>query len=164
MTTRANDHVGIRVSDIERSIRFYIEAFGAQALTRPFVLDGEFAEAMFEGPPGVSFRLCHLGFASGMIELFEFQHPRHERTPIEGWRANIMHVGFQVDDVDETVARVLEAGGGLVFPVTAWGAHRLTYTTDPDGNVIELADAPLAELLVGTLAQFPQADPDGRKE
>jgi catechol 2,3-dioxygenase-like lactoylglutathione lyase family enzyme len=161
MRTRANDHVGIRVTDMERSIRFYIEAFGAKALSRPFVIEGPFAEGMFGGPAGVSFRLCHLGFASGLIELFEFQHPRHERAPLEGWRSNIMHVGFQVDDVEETVARVLEAGGGLVFPVTEWGAHHLTYTTDPDGNVIEVADAPLSELLLGTIAQFPEADPNG---
>ena len=161
MGTRANDHIGIRVSDMDRSIAFYRDVFGARALTRPFVIEGELPEAMFEGPPGVSFRLCHLAFAEGMIELFEFQHPREPCAPVPGWRDGIMHVGFQVDDVQATVARLLEAGGHLVFPVRRWGEHQLTYATDPDGNVIEIADAPLAELLIGTLEQFPEADPDG---
>jgi catechol 2,3-dioxygenase-like lactoylglutathione lyase family enzyme len=159
MVTRANDHIGIRVSDMERSLAFYVSAFDAQVLTRPFVIDGELPEAMFEGPAGVSFRLCHLGFGEGMIELFEFQYPREPAAPVPGWRDGIMHVGFQVEDVRATAARVVEAGGRLVFAVREWGAHHLTYATDPDGNVIEIADAPLSGLLEGTLEQFPQADP-----
>jgi catechol 2,3-dioxygenase-like lactoylglutathione lyase family enzyme len=159
MSTRANDHQGIRVGEMERSIRFYAEAFGAEPVTRPFTIEGEFAEEQFEGPTGVSYRLCHLRFASGLIELFEFTEPREETVPVHPTRAGIMHVGFVVDDVEATVERVTAAGGRLVFPVTAWGANRLTYVTDPDGNVIEIADAPLEELLVGTLERFPEADP-----
>jgi catechol 2,3-dioxygenase-like lactoylglutathione lyase family enzyme len=157
--TVANDHQGIRVTAMDRSIRFYADAFGAEAVTRPFAIEGEFAEAMFEGPPGAAFRLCHLRFDSGMIELFEFQHPREDAAPVHPSRANIMHVGFVVDDVEVTAQRVIEAGGRLVFPVTEWGENRLTYVADPDGNVIEIADAPLAELLAGTIEQFPEADP-----
>jgi catechol 2,3-dioxygenase-like lactoylglutathione lyase family enzyme len=157
--TRANDHQGVRVTEMDRSIRFYVEALGAEAVTRPFTIEGEFAEAMFEGPAGVAFRLCHLRFESGMLELFEFEHPRHEAEPVHPSAANIMHLGFVVDDVEAAVARVLAAGGRLVFPVTEWGENRLTYVTDPDGTVIELADAPLEQLLVGTLEQFPEADP-----
>jgi catechol 2,3-dioxygenase-like lactoylglutathione lyase family enzyme len=161
MGTRANDHIGIRVSDMDRAIAFYTTAFQARALTRPFVIEGELAEAMFEGPPGASFRLCHLAFGAGMIELFELQHPREPAAPLRGLRDGIMHVGFQVDDVKATVARVLAAGGGLVVGVRRWGAHQLCFVRDPDGNVIEIADAPLHELLIGTLEQFPGADPDG---
>lgn len=161
MPTVANDHQGLRVTAMDRSIRFYADAFGAEAVTRPFTIDGDFAEAMFEGPVGVAFRLCHLRFDSGMIELFEFESPREEAAPVHPSRASIMHVGFVVDDVEATARRVVEAGGRLVFPVTEWGENRLTYVADPDGNVIEIADAPLAELLAGTIAQFPDADPRG---
>jgi lactoylglutathione lyase len=167
MSTRANDHQGIRVTEIERSIGFYADAFGAEPVTRPFTIEGQFAEEQFEGPAGVSYRLCHLRFDSGMIELFEFVEPREETEPVHPTRAGIMHVGFVVDDVEATAERVKAAGGRLIFPITAWGANRLTYVADPDGNVIEIADAPLEELLVGTLEQFPEADPrkgvdDGR--
>lgn len=147
------------MTEIERAIRFYGEAFDAEAVTRPFTIDGDFPEQMFEGPPGVAFRLCHLRFATGMVELFEFTSPREESAPVHPTRANIMHLGFVVEDVGATTERVLAAGGRQIFPVTSWGAHRLTYVTDPDGNVIELADAPLADLLAGTIEQFPDADP-----
>ena len=33
MGTIANDHIGIRVSDMERSMRFYVEAFAAERST-----------------------------------------------------------------------------------------------------------------------------------
>jgi catechol 2,3-dioxygenase-like lactoylglutathione lyase family enzyme len=159
VATRADDHQGIRVTEIERSVRFYADAFGAEAVTRPFPIEGDFPEQMFEGPPGVAFRLCHLRFESGMVELFEFTSPREESAPVHPSQANIMHLGFVVDDVEATAERVLAAGGRQVFPITEWGEHRLTYVTDPDGNVIEIADAPLEQLLVGTIAQFPEADP-----
>jgi predicted enzyme related to lactoylglutathione lyase len=159
MSTRANDHHGIRVGEMDRAIRFYADAFGAEPATRPFTIDGEFAEEQFEGPAGVSYRLCHLRFDSGMIELFEFTEPHEEPAPVHPTKASIMHIGFVVDDVTATAARVVEAGGRMIFPVTTWGANRLTYVADPDGNVIEIADAPLEELLVGTMAQFPESDP-----
>jgi catechol 2,3-dioxygenase-like lactoylglutathione lyase family enzyme len=161
MRTSANDHTAVRVSDMDRAIAFYEAAFGARALTRPFLIEGELPEAMFGGTPGVSFRLCHLAFATGMIELFELQHPREPAAALPGWRAGIMHVGFQVDDVRASAARVLEAGGQLIVEVRQWGAHELCFVADPDGNVIEIADAPLGELLAGTFEQFPEADPGG---
>jgi catechol 2,3-dioxygenase-like lactoylglutathione lyase family enzyme len=161
MSAIANDHIGIRVTDMERSVRFYVDAFEAKPLTRPFLISGELPEAMFEGPPGVSFRLCHLSFGEGMIELSEFRHPRTGAALIEGWRGNITHVGFVVEDVEATVGRVLAAGGTQMFATRSWGVNHLAYTRDPDGNVIEIADAPLSGLLAGTIAQFPEADPSG---
>jgi catechol 2,3-dioxygenase-like lactoylglutathione lyase family enzyme len=55
--TKANDHMAIRVTDMEVSTRFYINVFGAQVLTNPFVIEGDFAEEMLEGPAGVKFKL-----------------------------------------------------------------------------------------------------------
>ena len=158
MRTLANDHVGIRVTDIERSIRFYTEVFGARALTRPFLMQSPFVDSMFEGPEGISFRFCHLQFDGGMIELFEFQPPHdHPADPVHASRGNVTHVGFEVDDVEATVQRILAHGGRLIFPVTQWGEHRLCYTADPDGNVVEIADAPMTVLVEATKDQFPQA-------
>ena len=56
--------------------------------------------------------------------------------------------------------RVLANGGRLIFPITQWGDHRLGYTADPDGNVIEIADATVFELIEATRAQFPESDLD----
>lgn len=157
MTTIANDHQAVRVSEIERSTRFYVEAFGATVLTHPFVVEGAFAEAMMGGPPGVRFRLRHLGFDAGVIELFEFLEPALPVEPVHGSRANILHLGFEVDDVEAAVERVERAGGRTLLPVTAWGGAKLTFCADPDGNVIEIADASIRELVQATIEAFPEA-------
>jgi glyoxylase I family protein len=159
--TFANDHVGIRVTDMDRSIRFYTEVFGAEAVTRPFLMQSEFVDSMFGGPPGISFMLCHMKFDGGLIELFAFQEPyEHPSEPAHASRGNITHMGFEVDDVEATVERILAHGGRLIFPITQWGDHRLSYTADPDGNVIEIADASIFELIEGTRKQFPESDLD----
>jgi glyoxylase I family protein len=151
--------VAVRVTDIERSTRFYVEAFGAEILTNPFVIDGEFAEMMMSGPEGVRFKLRQLRLTEGVIELYQFLEPAHPARPVHASEAGILHMGFQCDDVAATAARVEQAGGRLLMPVIAWGEWSLTFCADPDGNVIEIADASIKDLIRATIETFPEADP-----
>lgn len=155
--TFANDHTAIRVTDIERATLFYEYVFGAQVLTNPFVVEGKFAEEMMEGPAGVRFKLRQLGFASGVIELFQFLHPVNPTAQQHGSESSILHMGFQVDNVDMAAQRVEEAGGRLLHSVTQWGISKLVFCADPDGNVIELADASIHDLIKATVQSFPEA-------
>ena len=68
-----------------------------------------------------------------------------------------MHIGIRVNDVDAVAARVIDAGGALIFPVTSWGEWKLTFCTDPDGNVLEIADGSIQELVRATAVDFPEA-------
>lgn len=95
--TKANDHMAIRVTDMEVSTRFYVNVFGAKILTNPFVIEGSFAEEMMEGPAGVKFRLRHLTFEAGVLELFQFLEPAHPANPVHATQSNLLHMGFQVD-------------------------------------------------------------------
>lgn len=160
VVTYANDHVAFRVTDIEQSTRFFIEAFGATILTNPFVLEGDFAEAMMEGPPGVRWRMRHLGLDRGVVELFEFLEPVVAARPQHGTTGTVLHAGFQVSDVDAVADRVVAAGGRLIIPVTQWGPWRLTFIADLDGNVIELADGSIRDLIYSTIEAFPNARPN----
>jgi catechol 2,3-dioxygenase-like lactoylglutathione lyase family enzyme len=155
--TVANDHVAIRVTDIDRSTRFYVETFAARPLTRPFVLEGEFAELMMGGPAGVRFRMRQLAFGRGILELFEFLEPAFPADPAHASVANILHLGFEVDDVDAALRWVIAGGGRVIVPVTAWDEAKICFCADPDGNVIELADAPLADLVRHTINAHPDA-------
>jgi catechol 2,3-dioxygenase-like lactoylglutathione lyase family enzyme len=159
--TKANDHMAIRVTDMEVSTRFYINVFGAQVLTNPFVIEGDFAEEMLEGPAGVKFKLRQLTFESGVLELFQFLEPAHAANPIHATQANLLHMGFQVDNVEIVAAKVEAEGGRLLHDVTPWGAYKLVFVADPDGNVIELADASIRELVRSTVISFPEAKAPG---
>src|ERR1700734_3304586 len=138
--TYCNDHTAIRVADIELATEFYVHAFRAKPLTNPFILNGPFAEAMMGGPLGVRFKMRHLQCTAGVIELFQFLEPVRPTQAQHASESSILHIGMQVDDVDDVASRVVEAGGRLIIPVTQWGAWKLTFCQDLDANVLEIAD------------------------
>src|SRR4249920_3625533 len=106
MRANAHHHPALRVSDLERAARFYLEAFEGHWVTRPFVVEGEFAEMVFEGPPGLRFKACHIGFDEGAVELFEFLAPVVPIRQIHAWEGNALHFGLRVDDVGAALERV----------------------------------------------------------
>jgi len=160
MQASAHHHIGLRVSDIERAAQFYIDAFDGHYMARPFTLQGDFAEVVMDGPPGVSFKVCMVGLATGCVELFEFVEPVHPIDPVHPTRGNIIHFGIQVDDVAGALERVEAAGGKRLWPdVSPWGSANVVYVTDPDQNIIEIIDASMDKIVQLTLADFPEADP-----
>ena len=48
--------------------------------------------------------------------------------------------------------------GYASYPVTKWGESKLVFCADPDGNVIELADASIHDLIQATIRAFPDAN------
>ncbi|MHB1953602.1 MAG: VOC family protein [Sulfobacillus sp.] len=152
-----NDHTAIRVANIELASEFYVNVFGAKVLSNPFVLEGEFAEAMMGGPKGTRFRMRQLECDGGVVELFQFLAPVHKTGAQHASISTILHIGIRVDDVEEIARRVVSAGGTLIIPVTTWGQWKLTFCTDLDGNVLELANGSIQELVRATADQFPEA-------
>jgi catechol 2,3-dioxygenase-like lactoylglutathione lyase family enzyme len=162
MKTSAFHHPGLRVTDIDRSARFYLDAFDGHWLTKPFVLEGEFPEVVMGGPPGVRFKVCHIGFDEGAVELFEFLEPAHPIEVVHPTRGNLIHFGLQVEDVAEALERVEALGGRRLWPdINPWGDANVIYVADPDENIVELTDAPLERIVELTIAAIPEADPDG---
>ena len=163
MPTTVNHHVGLRVTDIDRAARFYIEAFGARYKALPFTIEGDFAEVVMDGPAGVAFKVCMLDFDDGTIELFEFVNPVHPAETVHPTRGNIIHFGIQVDDVPAALQSVEAAGGKRLWPdVNPWGTAKVVYVLDPDGNILELIDHSMDEIAELTFADFPEANPEVR--
>ena len=55
---------------------------------------------------------------------------------------------------------VEQAGGRRLWPeIRAWGEASTIYASDPDGNVFELIDAPIDEVVKTTIALYPDAKP-----
>src|SRR5262245_5953790 len=117
MPVDASQHIALRVSDIDRSARFYIEAFGGRYLTLPFEVEGPEMEGLFGGHAGLRVKVCILGFDDGIIELFQFLDPERSTGAEDPTRAMLMHWCLEVDDVEASVERVLSLGATLVQPV-----------------------------------------------
>ena len=151
---RGGHHVAVRVADLERSVAFYEEALGGRQRTRPFTLTGAFPERIYGGGPGCTVRVCHVAFATGALELFEFSPARPAPVAPQA-DAAIMHAAFQVDSVHQSAAAVVRAGGAVVGEVVDWGGKPFAYCTDPDGTVLELAEVSCEETFGLVEAVFP---------
>lgn len=149
MRVSANHHPGFRVSDIERSAGFYIDALGGRWQTKPALHSGRAAAVTMGGLDGARFKVCHIGFDEGTIELFEFVEPVHPVVPVGPAEGGIIHFAFEVDDVAEALERVEAHGGRRYWPeireVPSLG-FSVIYVTDPDGHVLELIDVGVDEL------------------
>ena len=139
-------HIGICVSDIERSTRFYVDVLGFTQLYALDIVGDEVAATMEQRG---AFRSAMLLRGDVRIELLQWidvattgsgtRKPMHE--------LGFTHLSFRVDDVDELADAVRAAGGTMHEQTrTVMGdagdpeAVKLIYCTDPDGTRIELME------------------------
>src|SRR5581483_10966166 len=78
---RGLNHVGISVADLDRSIRFYREAFGLEVIER-CAFSGELY-AKILALSGARGRVALLSNGNLQLELFEFAAPQRVRRPEE---------------------------------------------------------------------------------
>jgi lactoylglutathione lyase len=121
-------HVAFKVSDVERSLRWYADAFGAKKIYH--------AEAKGERP-----ELMFLEFATGQyIELFTGGQRKIE-PPSD--RAGYMHFCLLVDDINEALSHLTAMKVHIERPLfTGRAKQRIFFISDPDGNVIEMMEIP----------------------
>jgi catechol 2,3-dioxygenase-like lactoylglutathione lyase family enzyme len=155
---RADHHIAVRVSDLDRSIRFYCDALDARPLTAPSTRKGPLIDEVFG--PGTEARMCFVGLEVGNLELWQFLNPDTPIPPADQQRLGLMHFAVTVDDVDATAERIVAGGGRLRFPVKTMGNSdaRFVYCEDPDGNVFELLDRDVH----GTVARLTAAAPEAK--
>ena len=135
-------HVGIGVSDLDRSIRFYSDVFGFSELYRLDFNDNEVAATMEQEG---AFRSAMLLRGDVRIELLQWVG-----VPTSGGGKKPMtelgftHLSFRVDGIDDLTDAVV-AAGGAVHPQTlsyvgpgGTAQTGLLYYTDPDGTRIEV--------------------------
>ena len=138
-------HVGICVSDLERSLRFYCEGLGFE-LAQSHTVGQEFGRLMEIDDVVVQSRFIRRDGSS--LELLHFEVPGHTGDPVRRPmnQLGLTHLSFRVADLDG-VARRIETLGGTVVTITRTtfgGADVLdfVYCTDPDGTRIELMHLP----------------------
>lgn len=138
-------HVGICVSDLERSVRFYCEGLGFE-LVQSHTVGQEFGPLMEIDDVVLQSRFVRRDGAS--LELLHFDSPGHCGEPVRRPmnQLGLTHLSLRVVDLD-AVAEVVESLGGTVVAGTrtTFGtsdALDFVYCTDPDGTRIELMHLP----------------------
>ena len=137
-------HIGICVSDLERSLRFYRDLLG---FTWEHELDiaGEPVDQLLR-LRGAQLHAVYLTRDGVRIELLHFASPpappRRERVMNE---LGLTHLSFRVADLRATIDGLRAAGERVLddtvldFPEFQSGA---CFVVDPDGQLIELVAAP----------------------
>lgn len=136
--------VAIHVSDLERSRRFWVDGLGFTAVSH-LLVEGR-------SPTAVELGLDHLRTEGLFIERdgvrLQLQHqdrPPQAALPEIRQQLGLSHFGMRVDDMDATLARVVEFGGRVVEGCRHrnedYGSE-VARITDPDGVRIELLDMP----------------------
>lgn len=135
-------HIGLCVSDLEKSINFYCTALDFQEIGRMHVTGEEAAQLL--DVPGLVLDLVYLQRDGFRLELLSYTDPGvdGEGRPRRLNAPGLSHLSFRVDDADELIARI-ERCGGHAWPertVKFDGGNRGLMATDPDGTWIELIE------------------------
>jgi len=136
------DNVGIVVEELEPAIEFFRE-LGLELEGRGMV-EGEWAGRVTGlGDQTVEIAMMRTPDGNGRLELSRFLAPHvvadHRNAPVNA--LGYLRVMFAVDDIDDTLDRLVEHGGRLVGRdvVQYEASYRLCYVRGPEGILIGLA-------------------------
>jgi catechol 2,3-dioxygenase-like lactoylglutathione lyase family enzyme len=143
MTIQRMDNVLIVVEDLEAAKAFFaelgMELEGETTVEGPFVdqtvgLNDVRADITMMRPPN----------GHGGVELTRFHNPPAVRAEPESAPANalgIRRIMFEVDDIDDVVARLRGHGAELVGEMAQYeDVYRLCFLRGPEGIIIGLAE------------------------
>jgi catechol 2,3-dioxygenase-like lactoylglutathione lyase family enzyme len=147
---RAIDSVGLTVSDMERSRRFYADVLSFEPVS-DVELAGEPYERL-QGIPALRMRVVRMRLGDETIELTEYLAPRGGPAPSDS-RSNdrwFQHVAIVVRDMDRAHRRLESHGVERVSSAPQrlpdWnpqaGGIKAFYFKDPDGHPLEILEFP----------------------
>jgi catechol 2,3-dioxygenase-like lactoylglutathione lyase family enzyme len=139
-------HTNIIARDWRALARFYQDVFGCTLVPPERNISGQW---LSQGTgvedarcTGAHLRLPGHGDSGPTIEILQYHH-NETRSATAANREGIMHLAFEVEDVEKAMAIALNNGGSKVGEVASHeveGAGFVTfvYLADPEGNIIEL--------------------------
>ncbi len=110
-------HIALAVADVERSLRFYSDLFGAQAY--------------FREPGRIHVKI------PGTFDIITFD----QTAPNAGQSSGMIHFGFRLtspDDIESAVAQATAAGATSLRRGEFAPGYPYVYFHDPDGYEIEV--------------------------
>lgn len=133
-------HVGLSVSDLDRSIAFYCDLLGFELLR---IIDCPPESKLGEvlNIPGACARLAHLGSGDAVLELLEYKHPHGREISSDYTMADIgfSHVCITSDDIMNDY--ILLKNHGVRFytqPMEYRQGVWMAYFYGPDDETCEL--------------------------
>lgn len=138
-------HIGLCVSDLDASRRFYCELLGFREV-HALDISGELSDKLLE-LPDVDVRTVYLERDGVRLELLHYREPGHRgEGVVRPMNAlGLTHLSVRVDDLEATLATLREAGTRILEQTRiddAGAGVAVVFVTDPDGTRIELVQLP----------------------
>jgi lactoylglutathione lyase len=140
------NHVGLTVSDLERSIAFYRDVLGFNVAYERGEVTAEYMPRLV-GIPGARLKIAGLDVPGLHLDLVEYIEPKGAVAAGATSDVGNVHVGFTVDDLWAAYRRLSAAGVRFksepVSPTT--GPNKggwAIYFVDPDGITLEMIQRP----------------------
>ncbi len=140
-------HVGVTVSDMDRSIDFYQNILGL-TFQGELVMQGRETELLFQRT-NCKARVAYLNGSDHVmappIELIQFIDDQAEKVSSDLHRTSISEICFRVSDIDKAYRQLIAHGVDCLsepqlfdFTDAGFGKSKAIYFRDPDGVVLEL--------------------------
>lgn len=135
-------HIGLCVSDLAKSMRFYCDGLG---FTK--IMEYDIAEQIPEVDAPCSLTSTFLEKDGMRLELLSYRQPGVIGTPpTRRNHLGLTHLSFFAEDID-AAAEELSGFGGTIVDDTRVGlddssAPQFVFLADPDGNRVELMHIP----------------------
>jgi catechol 2,3-dioxygenase-like lactoylglutathione lyase family enzyme len=145
MPVQRLSHIGICVTDLERSSAFYRDAFAFREVGAIETSGAETDQLL--DLEGVKLRAVYLERDGTRIELLHFDAPAAagQPGPHPVNRPGLTHLSFRVDDLNAVVSSVERLGGRVLAGSEIDNPRfqtKAVFVVDPDGLRIELLQTP----------------------
>ena len=140
------DHVGVTVSDVDRSLGFWRDLLGLSVTGRG-VVEWEHLDRLV-ALPDTKIEWCELALpGGGKVELSQYHRPTGEAvSPGDENEPGRSHLSLLVDDLTEMLAMLRSNGvrartdDPVDIPLGAYEGGKAAYVFDPDGVELELIE------------------------
>ncbi|NKB37513.1 MAG: hypothetical protein GKR93_10140 [Gammaproteobacteria bacterium] len=144
-------HTALFVSNLDKSLPFYVDKLGFELVSRSDKWGGPFLGEVCGGLDDVKINVALLRAGGEIIELIEVLTPDEIPPDTSTRRVGLARIGFEVDDIEATVTefkgRGIEFMSDIVTVTVDDTAHysdgKAIKFQDPDGIILELQQPPV---------------------
>lgn len=140
-------HTNIVARDWHKLADFYINVFECKPVLPERDLRGDWLDQAtrinYAHLTGMHLRLPGFGDNGPTLEVFHYDELVDKTLPIIANRVGLGHIAFEVEDVVQTLEKLIHQGGikfgeVIVQQIPGVGEITFTYAKDPEENLIEI--------------------------